>query len=89
MRSRAVVFAAALILAPLGVQGADLVVWWHEGYYADEAEAVKEIVAAFEDKTSKRVELVLHPKQELPDKVVAAVEAGEPPDFVFSVLNIG
>ena len=32
----------------------------------------------------KEVELVLHPEQELPDKVVAALEAGEPPDFVFS-----
>ena len=79
--------AAALILAPLGARGADLVVWWNEGYYAQEDEAVREIVAAFEQKTGKQVELVLHPEQELPDKIVAAVEAGRPPDFAFSVVN--
>ena len=64
-------------MAPLGAE-ADLVVWWNEGYYAQEGEAVREIIAAFEERTGKQVELVLHPEQELPDKVVAAVEAGEP-----------
>jgi multiple sugar transport system substrate-binding protein len=64
-------------------------IWsWNEGYYAEEDEAVREIIAAFEEKTGTQVELVLHPEQELPDKVVAAVAAGEPPDFVFSILNI-
>ena len=80
--------AAMLILAPLSARSADLVVWWNEGYTAQEDEAVREIVAAFEQKTGKRVELVFHPEQELPDMVVAAVEAGEPPDFVFSVVII-
>ena len=53
----------------------------------EEDEAVREIVAAFEQKAGKQVELVLHPDQELPDKLVAAVEAGQPPDFAFSILN--
>ena len=61
MRSRAVVLAAALVLAPLGAQAADLVVWWDEGYYAEEDEAVREIIAAFEQETGKQVELVFHP----------------------------
>jgi multiple sugar transport system substrate-binding protein len=81
-------FAALLILAPLSARSADLVVWWNEGYTDQEDEAVREIVAAFEQKTGKQVELVFHPEQELPDMVVAAVEAGEPPDFVFSVVII-
>jgi multiple sugar transport system substrate-binding protein len=88
MRGRAVFFAAAIILAPLGARAADLVVWWNEGYTDQEDEAVREIVAAFEQKTGKQVELVFHSEQELPDMVVAAVEAGEPPDFVFSIANI-
>jgi multiple sugar transport system substrate-binding protein len=79
--------AAMLILAPLGAQAADLVVWWNGGYYAEEDEAVREIIAAFEHETGKQVELVLHPEQELPDKLVAAVEAGRPPDFAFSIVN--
>ena len=48
MCSRAIVVLAALILAPLGAQAADLVVWWEEGYYAQEDEALREIIAAFE-----------------------------------------
>jgi multiple sugar transport system substrate-binding protein len=87
MRRQAIMLAAALAMAPLGAKAADLVVWWGEGSYAAEGEAVKEIVAAFEGETGKEVELVLHPDQELPDTVVAAVEAGEPPDFAFSIIN--
>jgi multiple sugar transport system substrate-binding protein len=88
MRARAVVLAAAIVLAPLGARAADLVVWWNKGYNAQEDEAVRETIAAFEQNTGKRVELVFHPEQELPDRVVAALEAGEPPDFVFSIVII-
>jgi hypothetical protein len=34
------------------------------------------------------VDLILHPETELPDRAEAAVEAGKPPDFVFSILNV-
>ena len=51
------VFAAALVLAPLGAQAADLVVWWEQGFYPQEDEAVREIIAAFEQETGKQVEL--------------------------------
>jgi multiple sugar transport system substrate-binding protein len=87
MRRAAGALALALALAPLGAKAADLVVWWSEGYTNQEDEAVREVIAAFEQKAGKQVELVLHPDQELPDKLVAAVEAGEPPDFAFSILN--
>jgi multiple sugar transport system substrate-binding protein len=87
MRARAVVLAAALILAPLGARAADLVVWWNEGYSAEEDEAVREIIAAFEQDAGKQVELLFHPEQELPDRLVTAVEAGRPPDFAFSIVN--
>ena len=53
MRSRTAILAAMLAMAPLGANGADLVVWWDEGYYAEEDEAVAEIIAAFEQKTGK------------------------------------
>jgi multiple sugar transport system substrate-binding protein len=88
MWSRILIVAAAIILAPIGSRAADLVVWWNEGYTSQEDEAVREMVAAFEQKSGKRVELVFHPEQELPDVVVTAVETGEPPDFVFSVVGI-
>jgi multiple sugar transport system substrate-binding protein len=86
MWSRILIFAAALILAPPSARAADLVVWWDEGFYPGEDDAVREIIAAFEQANGKEVELVLHPDNELPDKVVAALAAGEPPDFLFGNL---
>ncbi|MGH6920398.1 MAG: ABC transporter substrate-binding protein, partial [Geminicoccaceae bacterium] len=89
MRRQVIGVVAALVITPLGAKAADLVVWWSKGYYAQEDEAVSEIVATFEQKTGKQVELALHPEQELPDQLVAAVEAGRPPDFAFSIVNTG
>ena len=67
---------------------ADLVVWWEEGQSAQEDEAVREIVAAFEQGAGKRVELVLGVQEELVADLVAALEAGRrTPDFVFTVVD--
>jgi ABC-type glycerol-3-phosphate transport system substrate-binding protein len=73
------IFMGFLAMAPLGARAADLVVWWDEGYYAEEREAVEEIVAAFEQETGKQVELVFHPESEHPEAIAAALQAGKPP----------
>ena len=83
MRARAVALAVAIAMAPLGARAADLVVWWQKGFYAQEDKAVAEIIAAFEQKTGKPVELAFYPPAELPDKIVAALDAGRPPDFAY------
>jgi hypothetical protein len=49
---------------PLVARAADLVVWWEKGFYPAEDAAVRELVAAFEKKTGKTVELYR------PDEVV-------------------
>jgi multiple sugar transport system substrate-binding protein len=86
MCRRAFVVALALILAPLGAQAADLVVWWEKGVNPEEDAAVRETVAAFEQETGKQVELE-QPSQEgennIEAKTLAAVSAGQPPDFLF------
>jgi hypothetical protein len=41
------ILAASLATAPISANAADLVVWWDEGFYPQEAEAVAEIIAAF------------------------------------------
>ena len=86
MRSGNVIFAVMLAMVPLGAKGADLVVWWEEGFYPEEDKAVRETIDAFEHKTGKDVELVLHPQAELTGKVQAAIETGHPPDFLFGLL---
>jgi len=88
MKKQVIALAAALVMAPLGAKAADLVVWWEEGQAAEETEAVREIVAAFEQNTGKQVELVLGPQEELVADLVAALEAGRrTPDFVFTVVD--
>ena len=81
MRKQVILIAAALLLAPLGAHGADLVVWWEKGFYPQEDEAVREIIAAFEQKTGKQVDLVQPTQDEMFDQVPTAFESGEPPDF--------
>ena len=40
MCSRILVLTAALLLAPPGAKAGDLIVWWDEGYYAEESGGV-------------------------------------------------
>jgi multiple sugar transport system substrate-binding protein len=85
MCSRSVFLAATLAMAPFGAKSADLVVWWEKGFYPQEDEALAEIVAAFEQDTGKQVELAFYETAEGPDKILAALEAGQPPDFAFNM----
>jgi multiple sugar transport system substrate-binding protein len=77
------VLPAMLAVAPLGAQAAELVVWWQDDFHAQENEAVREIIAAFEQETGKQVDLVQPAQGEIVDKVQAALAAGQPPDFLF------
>jgi multiple sugar transport system substrate-binding protein len=83
MRSQDFILATLLILAPFGATAADLVVWWDKGYSAQEDKALKEIIAAFEQASGKQVEVTFYPDAELPTKIDAAIEAGQPPDFAY------
>ena len=83
MRKQVIVIAAALILAPLGCQAADLVVWWEEGFTPEEDAAVREIIAAFEQDTGKQVELDLLSRNDINAKAPVAVIDGELPNILF------
>jgi multiple sugar transport system substrate-binding protein len=76
--------AVALISAPLGARAADVVVWWEKGFYPQENQAVREIIAAFEQKTGKQVELALIRYDETYEKAQVALKAGQPPDFLLA-----
>jgi multiple sugar transport system substrate-binding protein len=80
---------AALAVAPLGARAANLVVWWDRGFYPQEDAAVREIVAAFEQKTGKQVELVQYAQDAMLQKAQAALQAGQAPDFLFGTsINV-
>ena len=67
------------------------VLWWvkfETGLLTTKPEedaAVREIVAAFEQHSGKQVELDLPSHNDIEAKIVAAVSAGQPPDFLFGV----
>src|SRR5262245_21514576 len=82
-----VLLASMLGMASLGAQAADLVVWWEKGFFAGEDKAIAEVIDAFEDETGKEVELVLLPQLQVQDEAQAALEAGHPPDFLFSTRS--
>ena len=83
MRARAVVLAVAIFLAPLGARAADLVVWWEKGHYAEPDEAVQEIIAAFEQRSGKQVELVFYPIMKFRASSWRPSRLGQLPDFAF------
>jgi multiple sugar transport system substrate-binding protein len=83
MRFPAAILVTLLATAPLGARAADLVVWWEKGFYAQEDEAVREIIAAFEQESGKEVELVQPEQDEVFDRAQAALAAGRPPDFLY------
>jgi multiple sugar transport system substrate-binding protein len=86
MGGRILVLAAALAIVPPGARAADLVVWWEQGFYPQADEAVVEIIAAFEQGTGKEVELVQYPQDDMLNKAESALQAGAPPDFLFSTI---
>ena len=71
MRVRAVILAAALMLAPLAARAADLAVWWDEARYPAEDLALAELVRQ-EDGA-------------VPERIEAAIAQGRPPDFMFAI----
>ena len=83
MQKQVIVLAAMLVMAPLSARAADLVVWWEKGYNPEEDAAVAEIIAAFEQQTGMQVDLEQPSQDDIEAKVLAAVEAGQPPDFLF------
>jgi multiple sugar transport system substrate-binding protein len=85
MRAPAIVLTAAIAVTPVGARAADLVVWWDKGFYAQEDEALRDVIAFFEQDSGKQVELVLLGLTEFADKLPAAIKAGQPPDIAFGV----
>src|SRR3954453_11703371 len=83
MQAGGVPLTVTLTRAPLTATATDLVIWWEKGYRPEEDPAIREAVAAFEQKTGKQVELSLHVPGELPDELQTALKAAHPPDLAF------
>src|SRR3979490_2118381 len=71
--------AAALALSGQVAAQEKLTVWWGKGFYKSEDDALYEAIKKYEAKSGVKVELSQYAVQDGIPKVVAALDAGNPP----------
>lgn len=61
-----------------------LTIWWTKGFYPEEDEAIKKIVANWEQKSGMETELIILSDDENLQRTQSSIEAGNPPDIVYN-----
>ena len=80
----AALFALGMLCATAPVSAQEkLVVWWVKGFYKSEDDALYAMIRKYEQKTGVKVELSQYAVQDGIPKVVAALDAGNPPDVAY------
>jgi len=79
----AAMIVAAGLSATAGAQE-KLTVWWVNGFYKSEDDALYAAIKKFEDKTKIKVDLSQYAVQDMIPKTVAALDAGTPPDVAYA-----
>lgn len=67
--------------------GGQVVLWWNKSYYPEEDAALERIIEQWELESGNTAELSFFTTEDLPKKILSAVEAGNPPDIAFAHLN--
>lgn len=79
-----IAFTGLFLVASLASAGAEeLMVWWNTSYYPEEDQKLTDTVKAWEKQSGNTVNLVLLPPEDIPKKLLAALDAKEPPDIAF------
>jgi len=60
-------------------------IWWSQGYYPEETDALKEIIARWKQKSGIKVELTLLSEKDTLKELNNAIAAGNPPDILYSI----
>jgi multiple sugar transport system substrate-binding protein len=80
--------SAAPLLASCGNSGAGssdaLTVWWNQGFYPSEDEAVMQVAKAWEQRSGVRLDLQFYGTQDIAQKEASAVAAGNTPDIIYA-----
>lgn len=63
--------------------GGPLEIWWSEGYYPEEADAVELIVNSWRSRTRKQVRLTFFSEKEIEARASAAARGGPRPDILY------
>lgn len=61
----------------------DLEVWWSEGYYPEETDAIESIFSAWERQSGKRLKLNFFSENEIAAKAQSALDGGPTPDVLY------
>lgn len=80
------VFAAIVVLQTISFSAfaaGTVVVWWNKAYYPEEEEKLYDIISAWEKLSGNKVKLNLLTTEDIPKKLVAALESKQPPDIAF------
>jgi multiple sugar transport system substrate-binding protein len=75
---------STLLAVASSARAADLRIVWDEGFYPEEDKAIEAIVATYEQERGKNVELTFYSQDEVTDKALAALKAGDAPDVFLS-----
>jgi multiple sugar transport system substrate-binding protein len=58
-------------------------VWWNEGYYPEETEAIRSTVERWQTETNSEVDLVFYSEKDLVQQTENALAAESPPDVIY------
>src|SRR6185295_16993049 len=61
-----------------------LALWWTKGIYKAEDDALLAVARKYQARTGVHVELTWHAEQAMISKVMAALDAGAPPDIAYA-----
>lgn len=59
-------------------------IWWNEGYFPEETEAIRQLVAAWEKQSGLKAELTIYSEKDLARETNNAIDSGNLPDVLYS-----
>ena len=74
--------ALQAVISPAYAAG-NLVIWWNKAYYPEEEQRLHDVISEWEKLSGVKVELDLMTTEDIPKKLVAALDAKQPPDIAF------
>ncbi len=86
LQSAGAIGAAGALARPYVARGAGqtVVVWWNQGFYQAEDQAMKDAAAAWEKQTGNKVDLTFLVVADVTAKIVSGMTTGDVPDLIYS-----
>jgi multiple sugar transport system substrate-binding protein len=77
------ILGAFALSPPAWGAGKTVTIWWNQGFYPAEDQAMKDTVAEWEKQTGNKVDLTFYNGSDLPAKIISAITTGEVPDICY------